>query len=445
MRPGGAEAAWYHRWVIPFLRGRFYGWWVLGACCVISGLISATQSYGFSLFFVPLATEFGWSRTALSGVMSLARLEGGLFGPIEGLLVDRFGPRRMMLIGLPLIAMGFWLMSQITPLAALSGLDPLLVFYAVWVPFIAGGSALGTTTPATTAVANWFVRRRGFALGIYSASLGVGGASLVPLLAHIIEQDGWRAGAMVGGISVLVLGMPAALLVRHRPEQYGLLPDGDPPGGTAPATRAETPHIAPVEQEFTTRQALRTPAFWVLAFAFAARQMVTSAVTIHLPALVQDLGESAVVAAGAISFSAALSIAGRLGLGWLGDHFDKRVVYLVGLAAMVAGLVVLGFAREPWHVAVALVAYSPAYGGLASLQLALRGDYFGRRSFATIAGAMGPITTVGTITGPLFAGFVFDVSGSYRFAMLGFAGATLLNIALVMALRRPRLPAGAGA
>ncbi len=431
--------------MISLFRGRFYGWWVLGACCVISGLISATQSYGFSLFFVPLSTEFGWSRAALSGVMSLARLEGGLFGPIEGLLVDRFGPRRMMLIGLPLIAVGFWLMAQITALVDFSHLDPLLLFYLIWVPFIAGGSALGTTTPATTAVANWFVRRRGFALGIYSASLGVGGASLVPLLAHIIDQDGWRAGAMAGGLSVVVLGLPAALLVRHRPEQYGLLPDGDPPGEAAEAARPKAARPAPLEQEFTTRQALRTPAFWVLAFAFAARQMVTSAVTIHLPPLVQDLGESAVVAAGAISVSAALSIAGRLGLGWMGDHFDKRAVYLGGLAAMVAGLVVLAFATELWHVGVALVAYSPAYGGLASLQLALRGDYFGRRSFATIAGAMGPITTLGTITGPLFAGIVFDVFGSYQIAMLSFAGATVLNIALVMALRRPRLPAGAGA
>lgn len=426
------------------LRRIFYGWWVLASCSVVASLVSATQSYGFSLFFVPLTAEFGWSRAALSGVMSLARLEGGFLGPLEGVLVDRFGPRRMMLIGIPIITLGFILMSRLDDVAAALALDPLIVFYGVWVLFIAGGTALGTSTPAQTAVANWFVRRRGLALGIYSSSIGIGAASLVPFLAHIIDTEGWRTAALVAGGTALGIGIPAALVVRHRPEDYGYLPDGDTQAGPArPAPRAQR-GVAP-EQEFTIRQAVATRAFWVLAFGFGFRVMVTSAVIIHLPALLQDMGYAPVEAASAVSAVAALSVAGRLGLGWLGDRLEKRRVYVGALAAMAAGLLLLAFAAHTWQVLLFLLLYSPAYGGLASLQLALRGDFFGRRAFATIAGAMGPITTLGTITGPLFAGVAFDLSGSYRIAMLVFAAATALNMVLMFSLRRPRLAAPAPA
>jgi len=417
----------------------FYGWWLLAACSVVASIVSATQSYGFSLFFVPLTTEFGWSRAALSGVMSLARLEGGFLGPIEGILVDRFGPRRMMLIGIPIIAVGFFCMSQLSEIAAALSIDTLLAFYGIWVVLIAGGTAIGTSTPAQTAVANWFVRRRGLALGLYSSSIGVGAASLVPFLAHIIETDGWRTAALVAGGTAVVIGLPAALLVRHRPEDYGYLPDGDTQVLPATATINAAPAAVAVEQNFTMRQALATKAFWVLAFAFGFRVMVTSAVIIHLPALLQDMGFGAVEAASAVSAVAALSVAGRLGLGWLGDRWDKRRVYIGALAAMASGLLLLAFAGDAWQIVLFLALYSPAYGGLASLQLALRGDYFGRRAFATIAGAMGPITTVGTITGPLFAGFAFDITGSYRIAMLFFAAATAVNIVLMAALRRPQI------
>ncbi|MSQ10596.1 MAG: MFS transporter [Dehalococcoidia bacterium] len=416
----------------------FYGWWILGACSVVASIVSATQSYGFSLFFVPLIAEFGWSRAALSGVMSLARLEGGFLGPIEGILVDRFGPRRMMLIGIPIIGVGFFCMSQLSEIAAALSIDTLLAFYGIWVLLIAGGTAIGTSTPAQTAVANWFVRRRGLALGLYSSSIGVGAASLVPFLAHIIETDGWRVAALVAGVTAVGIGIPAALLVRHRPEDHGYLPDGDTqPLATAATSSLESTRT--VEHNFTMRQALATQAFWVLAFAFGFRVMVTSAVIIHLPALLQDMGFGAVEAASAVSAVAALSVAGRLGLGWLGDRGDKRSVYIGALAAMAGALLLLAFAAEAWHIVAFLVLYSPAYGGLASLQLALRGDYFGRRAFATIAGAMGPITTVGTITGPLLAGLAFDLSGSYRIAMLFFAAATAVNIMLMAVLRQPHI------
>jgi len=145
-------------------------------------------------------------------------------------------------------------------------------------------------------------------------------------------------------------------------------------------------------------------------------------------------------AGGALSALAGISIAGRLGFGWLGDRHDKKFVLIGGLGIMVLGLLVLAFATEFWHIVLFLVLYSPSYGGLASLMPTMRGEFFGRKSFATIGGAMGPITTLGTVTGPVFAGYVFDTTGSYQIAMLVFAAGTVIALVLTLFLKRPKLP-----
>lgn len=170
----------------------FYGWWILAAGFVANGVLGAATSYGTALFLVPLTTEFGWSRAAIATALALARLESGIAGPLEGVLVDRWGPRRVMLIGIPWAAAGFLLWAQISSLSAATGIDVLLVFYFVYVGMVAFGAGLGSSTASTAAVANWFVRRRGFALGILSSGHGLGAAIWVPVLGFLIQVHGWR-------------------------------------------------------------------------------------------------------------------------------------------------------------------------------------------------------------------------------------------------------------
>ena len=170
--------------------------------------------------------------------------------------------------------------------------------------------------------------------------------------------------------------------------------------------------------------------------------MVTSAVTLHLVPLLSDMGRSPLEAAFALSAQAILSIIGRIGLGYIGDRFDKKVVYTAALLVLLVGVLVLAFATEVWQVGIFLVLYAPAYGGAAALMSALRGDYFGRRAFATIAGAMTPINTLGTISGPLFAGLVYDNTGSYQIALFTFAAIVAVNLVLLQMLRRPHLKPG---
>lgn len=396
----------------------WYGWWLLAAATAAITLQSGVYVFGFGVFFLPIVAEFGWSRAAASGAVSLARLENGLTGPLEGWLIDRWGPRRVMLVGIPLLALGF---------LALSRVDSLLGYYVVYVGMLSLGSSLGFFNPCSAAVANWFVRRRAFALGLMSCGIGCG-TVLVPAVAWLVEGLGWRSAALVLGAATLAIGLPLATAIRHRPEPYGERPDGAPPGADPPVPRRELAVGA--------RQALRMPEFWILSVLFAVRLMVTTAVSLHLIPLVTDTGLGIQAAALMTTVLGVLSIAGRLCFGWLGDRWGSKPTYALGLVALVVGLVVLANARSLEVVLLALLFYAPAYGGLAALMLSLRGEYFGRRSFATIGGLMAPVMTLGTLTGPVFAGWVFDTTGSYRPAMYAFAALTVLALLCLMPLRR---------
>ncbi len=246
----------------------FYGWWIVLGATIADALSGGFYLYGFSAFFMPLINDFGWSRAATSGAFSLSRIEGGLLGPLGGFLVDKFGPRKMMLIGMTMIGAGFILLSRI---------DSLVAFYLVFTLCIAVGVTLGIHQAVIVAVTNWFIKKRGMALGFASTGMGIGGA-LVPVLAWLIVQYGWRDTAVITGLTFWFVGIPIALMMRHRPEQYGYLPDGETPEehvteGNPESTKAERLLSTNSEKRrasnrdisFTVHQALRTKAFWLVA------------------------------------------------------------------------------------------------------------------------------------------------------------------------------------
>ena len=247
----------------------FYGWWIVAASCLIMSLNGGLYFYGFSSYFMPLIEEFRWSRAALAGVFSMARLEGGLLGPVEGFLVDKFGPRKIMFAGILIMGIGFILMSQI---------NSFIMFCMVFVGLIAVGHSLGAWMPIVVAIVNWFRRKRSRALGLAQAGMGIGGLMLIGL-AWFIARYGWRDAALTSGIAIIAISIPISLVMRHRPEQYGYLPDGDTAAGSDslgvveeakafPQWRAkmgEEPEVA--EVDFTLGEALKTHAFWLLAAA----------------------------------------------------------------------------------------------------------------------------------------------------------------------------------
>jgi len=414
-------------------RSIYYGWWIALAGAFSMALSAGLNFYGFSAFFVPLNAEFGWSRTALSAVFSMSRLEGGLLGPIEGYVTDRLGPRKVMLVGVPLMGVGFILLSRV---------DSILELYLVYLLAIAAGSGFGFMTPVTAAVANWFHAKRSRAFGLLWSGVAIGGGALVPLVAWLIDAHGWRTAAVVSGVLILVVGFPVALVMRHRPEQYGLLPDGAEARTLArqSARRGETePGGAPAAEqgELGARQALRTPAFWFLGLSSSLRSVVTSGFAIHFIPMMVDRGMSLPLAGSLLGSVAFLSITGRFGLAWLGDTWDKR--YLLAGTLGITSLTMIGmcFVTDLAPLIGILVAYAAVYGGSTVLPLSLQADLFGRRSFATTRGLLNTVQTGGMLIGPVFAGFVFDRTGDYLWAFAGFAAASFLGMLLILGARRP--------
>ena len=203
----------------PAKKPIFYGWWIVLAGSISQAYTSGTFWQGFGAFFDPIIDQFGWSRALTAGAMSLQRTESGAISPFVGWFVDKFGPRNVMLFGTGLTALGFILLSRI---------QELWQFYAAFLVLTIGLS-FGTFLIVTTAVANWFVENRSKALSITMAGSGLGGV-LVPVIIWLIATTDWRTGLVVVAIGHLVIGIPVSFVMKSRPEDYGLLPDGALPG-----------------------------------------------------------------------------------------------------------------------------------------------------------------------------------------------------------------------
>ena len=415
-------------------RGMFYGWWIVIAGGLGMSITAGINFHGFGNFIIPLTNEFGWNRTTISGLFSLARMESGLLGPLEGWLVDRVGPRRLMIVGIPLMGVGYILMSRVNSLAA---------FFFVYIFAITLGNSLGMSTPMAASVANWFNRKRGLAFGIMWSGVGLGGF-FVPAVGWLIAAYNWRIASIVIGVFIIVMGIPIAALMRHRPEPYGYMPDGEEPDTddeTGAVRRRQQPDLS---QDFTAREALMTSSFWYLTLSIAARSLVSGGVGLHLVPYFVDLGASDVFAATLAGTVGVMSIPGRFGLSAVSDYLNRRYVMAVSLFLMTIAIVFMARATSVTQVLPFLVLYAAAQGGISVIPQSLIAEYFGRRAYATIQGFRGTIQMIGIIIGPLVSGYVFDTTGSYEWAFMGFGAASLVSLGLVLLMRPPKRPHRAG-
>jgi MFS family permease len=420
----------------------FYGWWIVAAGSAIGALNSGLYYYGFGAFFNPLLTEFGWSRAEVSGAFSIAQAEAGLVAPLAGIIIDRFGPKRIVTIGIGLVGIGYFLL----PLT-----NGLMVFYAIFV-LISIGASLGTTSlPFMAAISQWFVKRRGTAAGVLMAGFGAGGGLGTFFLGWMITNYHWRLAAIAVGIIFWTVGFPASRLLRGHPEEMGCYPDGDSPkpatstSQTGPGARTSTP----TETMITPRQALASSAFWLLTAIFAFRNVASTAVAVHQVPFFMDRSYELEDATALLAYTIWVSIAGRLFFGWLGDRWDRRWVLVLCNILMGTGTFIMTTIPDrnaaPEMQSLLLIAcfilvFGPAYGGAWPVSIAMVADYFGRRYYATIQGMCSGIGVIGAALGPVLAGYLFDVSHSYIFALQGFALLTFLSIPLFFLVRRPRPP-----
>jgi len=397
-------------------------WWLVIAGCVTHAVNTGFSYFGMSAFFPSFEREFGWSRTAISGAFSLARVESGLLGPIEGYFVDRVGPRRIMYVGIVICAAGFF---------ALSFVDSLPMLYAAIVLGIVLGSSLGYHMPISLLIAKIFHERRSLAFGIFRMGPGLSGA-IVPLVGAMIVWWGWRTAAVLSGCMLFAAGVPIAYFINRIADAEQR--DRELGAATKDATGA-FPH-RPVDPQFSLVEALRLRAFWFLSVAMALRHMVTEGVSVHFVILLVDRGWSTEAASSLLGVSALIGAPARIGMGWLGDIVDKRKLVIGLLLALSISVCVMGWAAGSLVFTAFMIVYSLAYGGLASLQEPIRADYFGTKAFATIQGVSRSITTAGTFMGPIIAGLFYDFTKSYAVAFSIFAVVALLSM-LLMFLAKP--------
>ena len=401
----------------------FYGWWIVAAGFGLEMLIGALMFHSYGAYVVLLREEFGWSKTLLSAAFAMARAESAVFGPLQGWLTDRLGPRVLIRTGMSVLGIGFILFSFIG--------SPVTFFLTFFM--MAVGSSLGGYLPIGVALVSWFRRRRALALSISSSGMAVGGI-LVQLVALALTRWGWRATAFVSGLLVLLVGIPLAQVVRHRPEAFGEQPDGGPPDGSTRDPGRAVPVV-----NFTAREAVRTRSFWLISLGHGAALLVVSAVMVHLIVHVTErLGYSLQQGASVLALMTVVQLVAQLGGGWAGDRYSKRLIVVACMIAHAIALLFLAHATAFWMLVAFAVLHGTAWGIRGPLMSAIRADYFGAASFGTISGISSMIVMLGMMAGPLVAGIAADYAGSYVPGFQALAALAALGSLCFVAATPPR-------
>lgn len=424
--PSAAPAPWRSR-IDHAIRPKghvFHGWWMVGGAAGIQLLSGLLWMHSYSAYATQMHIEFGWSMALIGGAFALTRVESGLLGPLQGWLVDRFGPRLILRIGLALFAVGF---------LAFAFVETVLSYFLAWA-LIAIGSGLGGFATLTVAIVNWFDRHRSKAVAVSQLGFSLGGLC-VPVVIFSLESIGWRWTAAGSALAILLFGLPLVQLVHHRPDAKGEVPDGtaEPHPDAPPARRVRH------DPDLTSAQAMRTPAFWFISSGHALALLTVSAVMAHLAVHLNDgMGFTLIEAGFVIALMTACQMTGQLLGGWLGDRYSKRVLCVCCMVAHGAGLMILALASNAALVVAFAVLHGLGWGVRGPLMVALRADYFGASSFGTIMGFSSLVAMLGMTLGSLFAGVMKDVFGDYVAAFAIIATLSGLGAVLFAVAERPR-------
>jgi MFS family permease len=408
----------------------FYGWRMVGAACGIQFLLAAFLTQALGLYIAVLSDEMGWSKTTLSGAAALQSVEAAIIGPVLGWVMDRFGPQKMIRVGMIMFSAGLFLLSQV---------NSVTTFYLSAI-LMAIGASLGGYFPLSVALVQWFEKFRARALSIMSLGLAMGGL-VVPLMAWSMQHWGWRATAAGSGVLVLLTGLPMASIIRRRPEDHGDHVDGIDPAMRAAAAEREGHKAAPAQVEFTVAQALRTRAFWMLAIGHGLALLVVSAVNVHaITHMKEGLGYSVATASWVILIMTFGQLAGVLMGASMGDWFDKRKVSALCMLAHGIGMLCLTFGSHMAMLVAFGVFHGIAWGLRGPFMQAIRADYFGRNAIGLILGLSAAIIAMGQIAGPMIAGVLADLTGNYELGFSLLALLAALGSLSFMLATKPELP-----
>jgi MFS family permease len=404
----------------------YYGWVMVATAFVTMG-IGVNARTAFSLFLPPILDEFGWPRSLIAGAFSFGFLVSAAMSPFLGHMVDRYGPRLAVEMGVGLLASGLML----APLVR----DPWHLYATLGVLVGAGGNCLGYTGHGLF-LPRWFVRRRGLAISLAFSGVGVGSIGLLPWLQTVISREGWRRACFTTGLLVLLLLAPLNLLIRRRPEDLGLAPDGDATAADGGRDR-RTENVVDAgwaAVDWTIARAARTARFWWIAIGYLCAMYAWYAVQVHQTRYLVEIGFSPMQAASALGQVGFVAVPGQIALGHLSDRVGREWVWTAGcLGFALCYVALLLLARAPsaplLHV---MVGAQGALGySLTSVIGAIPAEIFEGRRYATIYGSLMLAAIVGGALGPLITGVLYDATGSYTSAFwlaIGVSGLSAFAI-----------------
>lgn len=406
----------------------FYGWRMVAAGCAMQFVQSCLLLQAFGAYVAVLRDDRGWTKTELAGASAMYQMEAALLGPLLGWFLDRFGPRIVIRAGVFIMGFGFM---------ALSRIDSLLAFYGAFL-VVAVGSSLHGFFPLNVALIHWFEKKRARALSSMQVGMALGGLA-VPLVALSLATFGWRMTAFCSGLAVLALGFPLSLVIRNKPSAYGEVVDGIR-GKEEEKSSEKEERSKDLTRDFTAREAIRTPAFWLISLGHGFSLFVVTAVNVHaITHMKEGLGHSVQAAASIITLQTIFQLGGIVTGWWIGDRYSKRFISAACMFGHMAGLLCLTYATG-WGMLVAFaMLHGYAWGLRGPFMQAIRADYFGTSAIGMILGLSFLIIVIGQIGGPLIAGLLADATGNYRagftvLAMLAGVG----SIFFLLAKRPPR-------
>ena len=403
----------------------FYGYWVLSAGSLVMVVLGIAGLHGLGVFFSALQRDYMWSSALLSGAFALSRAESAFLGPVEGVLVDKFGPRKMIALGLAILGLGFILLSRV---------DSLLSFYLALIT-IALGTGIGGFLAVMSLLTNWFEKFRARSMAIATIGVNVGGLMVVALT-WSVSSFGWRATALFLAIIIFMLIIPITKIVRDRPEDYGLLPDGTKPEVIESYTE-KTIEQESNNEDITVKEAVRSQAFWVISLVHGIAVMALSALAVHQIERMVQVGISMEMAGLVVSVYTGFGIFFRILSGYLADKIDKRYVIAVFLVFQTLSLLVFAFGNSVFSFMIFGLLFAPGWSGRGAALTAYRGELFGRKRFASITGLSMVITNALSLTGPIFTGVLFDATGSYESPFVIMAGLSLVAGVLILFTKKP--------
>jgi MFS family permease len=406
----------------------FYGYWVLAACFLLNVISAGCGPIAFSFFVTSLEKALEWSRTEIMTGFTVFFIFAAVSGPFAGRMVHNYGARRVIAAGALSACIGYVLLSQVSS---------LWQFYIGYALIGAGVAATGPVI-TTLIISNWFIRRRGMAIGAMSMGAGTAGMIFTPLvIIYLLPNIGWSNSyltfaAITGGLSVPL----ALLVVRTRPADMGLLPDGR----DASEIDAIAQDRAVSTQGLTFRRALATQAFWLLAIAILFVSTHMGVMQSQIPHL-EDLGFTAGIVASAMSIVAVTSALGPLIFGWLSDRIKVKFTGLIAVTLLTVSIIILiqiNIDTPPWFIWLYATILGLGIGGWMPTMSLLASSNFGLIAYGTIYGALNAFQSAGGAVAPIFSGYLYDRTGTYEQAFIITVIIIALGIPIIVAMRRPK-------